>query len=59
MRGELRPSFVLGDVAQQEPEPLSIDAHNEQTDAAPGVEPAMQQAQLIRGSRPSGLHHKA
>jgi hypothetical protein len=36
----------LGDMAQREPEPLPLDAGDDQAEPGPGVEPAMEQPQL-------------
>ena len=46
MRRELRPPLALGEVGEREPEPLPLDAHDDQAEAGPGVEPAMQELQL-------------
>ena len=35
-------------MTQREPEPLPLDADDDQTDAGPGVEPAVEQAKLGR-----------
>jgi len=43
--------LALGDVAQRESEPLPLDAHDDQADAGPGVEPAVQELQLGRARR--------
>ena len=48
MRPERRPPLALGDVTQREPEPLALDADNDQAEAGPGVEPAVQEPQLGR-----------
>jgi hypothetical protein len=39
-------TLVFADVAQREPEPLTLDAHDDEAEAGPGVEPAVQQTQL-------------
>jgi hypothetical protein len=43
---EVRPPLVLCDVAEREPEPLALDAHDDQAEPGPGVEPAVEQPQL-------------
>ena len=45
---QVRPPLPVGDVAQREPEPLPLDAHDEQAEAGPGVEPAVQGAAARR-----------
>jgi hypothetical protein len=39
MRHEVRPPLALGDVGQQEPEPVPLDAGDDQAEAQPVVEP--------------------
>jgi len=51
MRHECRPPLALGDVGQREPEPVPLDAHDDQAEAGPGVEPAVQSPQLRRAGR--------
>jgi hypothetical protein len=51
MRGELRPPFVLGDVGEREPEPLPLDAHDDQTEAGPAVKPLVEQSELRGAGR--------
>jgi hypothetical protein len=41
--------LALIDVTQRKPEPLPLDAHDDQAEASPGVEPTMEQRQLRRG----------
>ena len=45
-RHERRPPLALGDVAQRESELLPPDAHDDQVEAGPGVELAVQELQL-------------
>jgi hypothetical protein len=54
MRGELCSPLFLGDVAHRKPKPLPLDAHDDQAETGPGVEPTMEQAQFRRAAEVGG-----
>jgi hypothetical protein len=44
-------ALALGDVTEREPEPLTLDAHDDQVEPGPRVRPAMEQPQLRSARR--------
>ena len=48
MRRELGTPFTIRDVTHREPEPLPLDAYDDQAETGPRVEPPVKQPQLGR-----------